>query len=142
MAYKKFIIVLFFLFFIGAILYKYFFYLDIQKGCYIKILPSVQGGNTLVKKSIKVLKYGSPSDYEDLCKHVNTIDLNYLSGGGFYYISIGKTIFVDPRFGLQDVSRIIVHEVCHARQRQEGRFLSEEECYKKDDEFIKKITSF
>lgn len=143
MTYKKLITLLICFCFLGMILYKYFFYFDIKNGCFIKILPSFQGGNTKIKKSINVLKNASFEDYNNLCKHVQTIDPNLL-GGGLYWDKLNsKTILVNASgYNLQIVAAIIVHETCHAMQHQQNKALNEGECYSKDDKFIKEITSF
>lgn len=142
MTYKKLIVILIFITVVAFFLYHYFFYTDPQSGCFIKIPPSFQGGNTKAKKAIKIIKINSPDDYKNLCKYIKTIDLfSGAAGGaaGLYWEKLNPhAILVNSMWYFQFFVEMIAHETCHATQHFEGRPYSEEECYKKGDVLIKK----
>jgi len=133
---------------LGIIICRYFFYVDLGSRCRISISPSILEFNNLtVKRSIDILKYGSPSDYRDLCKYVGKINPN-ISCGGFgggcfrnsEFNKGGRTIDVSTANGsLLWTAAVIVHETCHARQLYEKRGFSETECYDAMDETLKRI---
>jgi hypothetical protein len=133
-----------------AIVYYYFFYIDLASGCTISITPSIlELSNLNIKRAIGVLKYASPTDYQNLCAHIGNINPNFscggLGGGCFWMSDLEK----DPRS--IDVSTtkddlawtvsVITHETCHAMQYQEGRPLSEEECHLVGDRVLRSIVA-
>ena len=124
-----FLIIIFF-----SLIYKSFFYVDIKNDCFVKILPSLamELSNFNIKRSIKILKYSSPSDYQDFCRLVDTIDANVDCGGweGGCYRG-GKTIAVSTAQGTVSWTvAIIVHETCHAKG------FGETECYAAGDRIL------
>jgi hypothetical protein len=138
------------LFIIGLVFYKFFFYVDISNGCFIKIKPSItEFSNLSMKKALKTLKYGAPQEYLKVCQHVDTINPNYGCGGfqgGCYYHYEGvnpKEIYVSTSYrSLSDAIAVIVHETCHAIQFQQGRPGIESECYAANDKVLKAIVQF
>ena len=88
------------IFLLVSFTYKYFFYVDYKNGCFVKIIPSVamEFSNSNIKRSIEILKYGSPADYQNFCTYVDTIDANVDCGGfeGGCYRG-GKKLQLVPR---------------------------------------------
>jgi len=130
---KVFTIFLLILLFFGLI-YQFFFYIDIGNSCFVKIIPSItlEFSNSNIKRSIKILKYGSPADYQDFCRLVDTIDANIDCGGfeGGCYRG-GKRIAVSTAQGTVSWTvAIIVHETCHAMG------FGETECYAAGDRIL------
>lgn len=122
--------------------------MDIKNGCYIKISPAIlEFSNTNIKKALKILKYGSFSDYRNLCEYVETIT-PFMSCGGFeggcFYQTSPKTIYVSTsnRSVLQ-TTNVLVHETCHAMQLARGdKGLNEEECYADGDRILQSLVQF
>jgi hypothetical protein len=142
---KKFIKLLILLIIIGALVYKFFFYIDLENGCFIKFKVSLTEFSTgNIKESIKVLKYAEPEEYLKLCTHINKINPNLSCagfGGGCFYNSKPGQIDMSTAHEsfVGQTAAIVVHEVCHAIQHDEGRELSEDECYNHDNEIIKNL---
>lgn len=136
----KFIKVFLIIFIFSALIYNYFLYFDFKNGCFVKIIPSItlEFSNSNIKRSIKILKLGSPSDYQDFCRFVDTIDANIDCGGfeGGCYRG-GKRIAVSTAQGTVSWTvAIIVHETCHAIQIYEKRGIDESECYAAGDRIL------
>ncbi|PIR43092.1 hypothetical protein COV24_04655 [candidate division WWE3 bacterium CG10_big_fil_rev_8_21_14_0_10_32_10] len=143
---KKIYIVL--VLFLGLLLiYKLFFYVDIQNSCFIKIYPSfLELSNANIKRAIKILKQGSIEDYNDLCTNVTTINPNLGCGGfdgGCYYQNQHHTIYVSThqRDVLWSVG-VIVHETCHVMQAEQNKPLNETECYTADTRITQKLATY
>lgn len=142
--FKKTFIILFILSFVY---FKYFYYMDIKNGCYIKIKPAIlEFSNTSIKKAIKILKYGSPSDYKNLCVYVKTID-PFISCGGFeggcFYTTNPKTISISTsNRSLLQTTNVLVHETCHATQFAHSGTLEEGECYAAGDRILENLVQF
>lgn len=131
-----------------SLFFHFFIYIDLQNGCNIKIIPSLGEWNNLnIKRAIKVLKYGSPEDYQKLCKYVNTIEGSVSCGGwegGCFPGPYGpKSITVSSA---QDTvawsASVITHETCHAIQWDQLKALDETECYQTDDRFLQSIVQY
>ena len=140
---KKVLTIILVIFFFLGISYKFFFYVDFENRCFVKILPSIalEFSNSNIKRSIGILKYGSPTDYQDFCRLVDTIDANVDCGGfeGGCYRG-GKRIAVSTAQGTVSWTvAIIVHETCHAIQTVEGRGIGEGECYAAGDRILTTI---
>ena len=142
---KPLIIIIIILFSFGFI-FQLFLYVDIANKCFIKIIPSIAEWNNLnIKRAVKILKYGSPSDYKDFCTHVDTINGVVACGGfegGCFYGSQPKTIYISSAQEESTIAftvGVIVHETCHAMQYDQGRPGDENECYKEDDRLMRKI---
>jgi hypothetical protein len=147
---KKAIIPLLIIFFI----YKWFFYINVFNGCYIKIIPSAffEFNNGNIKEAIKVLKNADFEEYKTVCRNVKTIDGNPACGGfngGCYYISSLNTsekrrisVSTANSAYLAWTAAVIVHETCHAVQAKEGRGLDENECYTKGGEVLESLTRY
>lgn len=123
-----------------------FIYVDLENKCFIKIIPSLAEWNNLnIKRAIKILKYGSPSDYKDFCNHIDTIDGSIGCGGfegGCFYPNRPKTITVSSAQEETTIAftvGVIDHETCHAMQYDQGRPGDENECYKEDDRLMRNI---
>lgn len=136
--------------FFAYVFLHYFVYWDPGNNCRIWIRPSIlEFSNLGMKSALSALKYGSPSDYRTVCRHVSTINPNYACGGfggGCFYSSStrepeeGRMIYVSTtKNNLPAAILVIVHETCHAIQFQEGRPLNEGECYKEDDRVIREM---
>ena len=137
---KKFFTIFLLILLFSGLIYNQFFYVDFQNSCFVKILPSIglEFSNFNIKRSIKILKYGSPADYQDFCRLVDTIDANVDCGGweGGCYRG-GKRIAVSTAQGTVSWTvAIIVHETCHAIQTSEGRGMDEGECYAAGDRIL------
>lgn len=133
----------------GFLIYHFFFYADFKNYCFVKIKPSItEFSNLNIKRAIRVLKNGSPSDYRTFCAHVDTIDPNPSCGGfggGCFYSREDRARTIDISTSNRDLvwtSAIIMHETCHAIQYQEKRPLSEDECYLVDDKTIKTLMQY
>ena len=131
---KKFFTIFLLILLFSGLIYNQFFYVDFQNRCFVKILPSIglEFSNSNIKRSIKILKYGSPTDYQDFCKLVDTIDANVDCGGweGGCYRG-GKRIAVSTAQGTVSWTvAIIVHETCHAMG------FGETECYAAGDRIL------
>lgn len=130
----------------GGLYYRYFFYLDLANGCHISILPSLELSNLNIKEALAVLKRVTPDDYRDVCQYVTRVNPNFSCGGiggGCAFRNIPKSI--DISTSMDDLAwsaAIIVHETCHAKQFQQGRSVSEDECYLEDDRVIKKLMEY
>ena len=141
------IFVVFLLF--SLFIYKYFLYIDVPNKCFVKILPSwIELSNSNIKRSIKILKYGSPEDYRDFCSHVDTINpgiaiiscKRFAAGCFTGDKEHPKTIVVATSKDLiAGTIVVIVHETCHSIQFAENRSFSEEECYAVGDRLMEKI---
>ena len=141
------IFVVFLLF--SLFIYKYFLYIDVPNKCFVKILPSwIELSNSNIKRSIKIIKYGSPSDYKDFCAHVNTINpgVAILSCKGFVAgCFVGskdqpKTIVVSTsKDSIAGTIEVIVHETCHSIQYAENRPFIEDECYATGGQSMERI---
>ena len=127
---------------------KFFYYLDFQNDCCIKIRMSwLEWSNLSIKRALTTLKHGSPEDYKKVCEHVRVINPNYACGGfegGCFYVGADPyEIHVSTsQRTLAWTIAVIVHETCHAIQFQEGRTLEERECYAADDRILKKLVEF
>lgn len=136
----------------GWLIYRYFFYIDVFNGCFIKIKPSITELSSVnIKKAIKVLKKAEPSEYKKLCRYVNVINPNFSCGGfqgGCFYSSNPNPKEIDISTSRQEflgwTAAIIVHETCHAIQfREKGQTgLNEEECYLTHDNLLQKIVVY
>jgi hypothetical protein len=132
---------------IGIIVFSYFYlcrYYDTENGCNIKIRFSfLEFSNLSIKKALKVLKYGAPEEYSQVCKNITAIGTDISCGGfggGCFELKPGQiTISTAGNGFLGWTTAVIVHEACHNMQQKEGRNLSEEECYEKDSEVLQKI---
>lgn len=143
---KIFRIILIIIFSIVVINFWFFRYDDWVNGCHMRIMPSVLEWNNLnVKKAISFLRNKSPKDYNKFCTYVNTISPDLPcggSGGGCFHNDKPKQIEVSVLGHQDDLSittAIIIHEVCHAVQRNENRQLDEQECYGEGNRFLKEI---
>ncbi len=143
--YKKTFIILFLF---VLLFFRYFYYMDIKNGCYLTIEPAIlEFNNTSIKKAIKILKYGSPLDYRDLCKYVETIT-PFMSCGGFeggcFMQNTPKTIYVSTtRRSILQTTNVLVHETCHAKQFARGeKAFNEEECYAEGDRILQNLVKF
>ena len=135
---------------IGAVGYRYFYYVDFKNKCYIKIKPSIlEFSSQNIKQAIKVLKLAVPEEYQKLCGHVNVINPNFACGGfggGCYYGENLEKKEIDISTAnsgyLGWTAAVIAHEACHAIQGQEKRAMSESECDKIGNEILKKVISY
>ena len=100
-----------------------------------------------------MLKYADPENYKELCTRVDVINPNISCGGfggGCYHVNnfgsseTSRQIDIStPHDGFLGLTAaIIAHETCHARQAQEGRPISEDECYKLDDQTLQKVVEY
>lgn len=143
---KKIVKILITILIIGFFFFRYFFYMDIKHDCYISILPSLELSNVNIGNALGILKRVSFDDYKEVCRYVTKVNPNFSCGGmggGCAYQSIPKTI--DISTSMDDLAwsaAIIAHETCHAKQFQEQKTISEDECYKVDDRIIKKIIKY
>jgi hypothetical protein len=138
-------------FILGAVFFRYFYYLDFKNKCYVKIWPSfLELSSQNIKQAIKVLRYADPEEYGKFCGHVKSINPNFACGGfggGCYYgANNGNKKEIDISTAnsgyLGWTAAIIAHETCHAVQAQEKGQLNEDECYKVGNEVLKKVISF
>lgn len=135
---------------IGAVIYRYFYYLDFKNKCYIKIKPSfLEFSSQNIKQAIKVLKFAVPEEYEKFCGRVKAINPNFACGGfggGCYYGENLEKKEIDISTAnsgyLGWTAAVIAHETCHAIQGQEKRAMNEDECYKIGNEVLKKVINF
>lgn len=131
-----------------SLFFHFFIYIDFKNGCNIKIIPSLGEWNNLtIKRAIKILKYGSPNDYQNLCKYVNIIDGSVSCGGwegGCFSGTYGpKSITVSSAQNTEAMSAgIIAHETCHAIQFDERRSFDETECYTEQNRLLKTIVQY
>lgn len=135
---------------VGLFFYKYFFYIDFTNGCFVKIMPGYEFNNSTIKRAIKILKYGAPEEYANLCAHVSTINPNLgcggFNGGCFYNPKQneqldGRKIHISTAQGnVLWTAGVLVHETCHAMQYAESRPPSEQECYQADDRVLRLLT--
>jgi len=138
------------LFIAGAVIYRYFYYLDFENKCYIGLKPSIiEFSSQNIKQAIRVLKYAVPEEYEKFCGHVKAVNPNIACGGfggGCYYGDnlAKREIDISTTHGgyLGWTAAVIAHETCHAIQAQAGKALNEDECYKIGNEVLKKVISF
>ena len=130
----------------SVFVYSHFIYIDQSNECKIVIVPTLIPSNSNTKRVIKMIKEGSPEDYSDLCAHVSIINKNPGCGGldgGCYYYDQPRTIFVGNDQGnIALAGAIIVHETCHAIQGQEGRQISESECYTAGNRYMNAVTLY
>jgi len=151
---KKILLFVFFLILFFWLFGRYFLYIDVEYGCFVKIKPSIlEFSSQNIKKGILVLKYADIDNYKELCNRVDTVNPN-LSCGGF-----GGGCYRKTNFGSSEISRqidvstprngflgltaaIIAHEVCHLKQAQENRAFSEKECYELDDKVLQKVVEY
>ncbi|MEA2007045.1 MAG: hypothetical protein U9O20_02705 [Patescibacteria group bacterium] len=138
--------ILIFLLLVAGFIYRYFFYIDLQYACFVRINPSVtELSNANIKRAIKVLKHGAPEDYRTFCSTVEVIDPNPSCGGfggGCFHPAKGRKSTIDISTSQRDLAwtaAIIMHETCHAIQYREHRALDEDECYEVDDRTIKQL---
>lgn len=143
---KKLLKIFFIIFFLFAFIYNSFLYVDIPNRCFVKIIPSIafEFSNGNIKRAIKILRYGSPSDYQDFCKHVDTIDANIDCGGweGGCFRHGKKIAISTSRNTVAWTAAIIVHETCHAMQNAQRRDSDETECYAADGRILESIIQF
>lgn len=146
-------LVTFFIFLLvgGFVGWRYFFYVDFSADCYLRLQPSLlelSAGN--IKQAIRILKHAAPAEYAKLCRHVDVINPNLSCGGfggGCYYArDLGQDRQIDISTAHSNflglTAAIIVHETCHAIQHQQGRSLSEAECYELDNEVLKNLVVY
>lgn len=147
MTIKKLTKIVILLIFFVFVIFKYFFYIDIMRGCYLRITPSIlEFSNLTIKRAVKILKYASPEDYKNLCNNVRKINPNPSCGG------FGGGCFHEVRPDTIDISTskreliwtvgLIGHETCHVVQNKENRPFSEGECNKVGDKILKNIVEF
>jgi len=140
---KKFLTIFLIILLFFGFIYQFFFYIDVDNSCFVKIIPSItmEFSNSNIKRSIKILKHGSPTDYQDFCRLVDTIDANIDCGGweGGCFRSGKKIAVSTSQRTVAWTAGIIVHETCHAIQASEGRGLDENECYSADDRLLRTI---
>lgn len=111
------------------------FYIDVTKGCYLAIVPSLhlEFTNAGIKRALTIIKNISPDNYKNICQRVNIIDTNISCGGmegGCFDSAHPRTIYVTaPAREITWVAEVLVHEACHARQKYEGRPGEERECH-------------
>ncbi len=128
----------------GLFVYHFFIYFDKDNKCFITIIPSYLPSNLDTKEAIRIIKYATPDNYQKLCTNIEVIDMNPSCGGfdgGCFRASKPQKIYVgndqsNPAVG----SAIIIHEMCHAMQAREGRYLDEVECYEKSTVFLDSVT--
>jgi len=96
--------------------------------------------NANVIQALKALKYASKDGYREVCNNVDEMFLNMSCGGfqGGCYYNRPNEIHVSTAHDqfLGWTAAIIVHEACHSKQRNEGRPLSEDECYQRTHETL------
>jgi len=147
---KKIIKIIIIVLIVGAIFFRYFYYLDFKNQCYIKIKPSfLEFSSQNIKQAIRVLKYAAPEEYGKFCGHIKSINPNFACGGfngGCYYGENIEKKEIDVSTAnsgyLGWTAAVIAHETCHAIQAQEKREMSEAECYQIGNEVLKKVISF
>ena len=143
---KTIIFIVFLLFLVNSIIFKYFYYYNKQNNCSIKISPSFEFSGGTIIRAIAVLKNSSFDDYQDLCQNVNTISTRIACGGfggGCFYQNSPNSITVSASGrDLTYAVSIIVHETCHAIQFSENRDISEPECYAAGRRILKEIIQF
>jgi hypothetical protein len=133
-----------------AVFFRYFYYVDFKNGCYVKIKPSIfELSSQNIKEAILVLKNAVPGEYEKFCSHVKAINPNMACGGfggGCYYGENLKKKEIDISTAnsgyLGWTAAVVAHETCHAIQGQNNKPISEDECYKINNEVLKKVISF
>lgn len=131
-------------------IYRYFYYIDFSERCYIKLKPSLtELSSQNIKQAIKVLKYAVPGEYQKFCSHVKKINPNIacagFNGGCYYQYNLEKKeidVSTANSSNLGWTASVIAHETCHAIQHQEGRELSEDECYRKSSEILRATIKF
>lgn len=142
---------LFFIFIIGFFIYgltSNFFYIDLAGNCFIKILPSwdFSFNQSKIKEGLLILKNGSPTDHQNICKRIDTIDPNIDCGnseGGCYWQGNTKRISVSTANATSTwVAAVIVHETCHSQQDSENKPLSEGDCHAEGDRILKTLSIF
>lgn len=126
---------------------KYFIYIDIKNNCFITIKPSIlEFSNAVMKKGLRVLKYGSPEDYAKVCQYVNKINPNISCagfGGGCFQNNNPKSIDISTsNRSLLWTSLIIVHETCHVIQFQIAGKTEEGPCYDAMDKTMSKLVAY
>ena len=129
---KNFLAVIILTFFLFSLIYHFFLYIDVENGCYIKIIPSYNQilSPKRFKRDLKIIKYASLEDYKNICNLISTIDTNtflrcaHLPHGYSCYIPRSKTISLSSSTG----AYTMIHEVCHAVQESERRYFDESEC--------------
>ncbi|MDP3900627.1 MAG: hypothetical protein Q8Q23_06145 [bacterium] len=149
---KRLIKIFLFLAIAGFVGYRYFYYVDRDSNCFIKIKPSyLEFSASNIKEGIKILKYAVPEEYEKLCIYVDTINPN-ISCGGFqggcysFYNDNVKEIDISTANHdfLSSTASVIAHETCHAIQFQtygrEG--IDEKECYAVGNKVMTAVIDF
>jgi hypothetical protein len=143
---KKWFKILFVLLIIGAFVYKNFVYTDEQYYCSIKVLPSFQPSNWDFRKVFTLLKQTAPEEYKYMCANVSTISKDMSCGGfdgGCYYTEQRRTLYIgNDQDNIAVTVAVIIHELCHARQNNEGRPLIESECYQKAAVYLNGLYSY
>lgn len=143
---KKLFITIIILFITAFILLRYFVYVDLSYSCNINIIPSMELSNRNIIRSLITLKNASASDYKKVCDNVQFINSNVACGGfdgGCYKTGARNTIYVSTsQRDLVTTTMILVHETCHLLQEKENRVMTEQECYKKGDDFLKLVTKY
>lgn len=124
----------------------YFIYFDLANHCLLRLYPSFfEFSNLNIKRSLEILRYGSPDDYKTVCQSIKVINPNFSCGGfggGCYSVYNSNPGTIDISTSQNDTlmtSAIIVHETCHAIQFKEKRALNEDECYHADEKTLKKL---
>ena len=130
---------------IGFLIYKFYYY-DPVYGCQITIIPSFLPSNNDTKTILKMIREGSPDDYLRICEYVRVINKNPSCGGldgGCYKPSKPYTIYIgNDQRNIAMAAYTIIHETCHALQVQDGRNLSETECYKIGASYLRAVTLY
>ncbi|OGD66918.1 hypothetical protein A2442_03480 [Candidatus Campbellbacteria bacterium RIFOXYC2_FULL_35_25] len=138
---------IFYLFLILFFVYKFFFYVDISNGCFVRFKPSFMEFNTgNIKDAIAVLKNAVPQEYQKFCGNVSKINPNIACGGfgGGCFYGTEREIYLWTSHGsfVGWTAAIIAHETCHVVQDLEERTMEEGECYKIGNEVLKSIVEY
>jgi len=133
--------------FFGLWVVSFFYYIDFEEACVIKMKPGVLSlielNHSNIRKGIKVLKYAEPEIYNGICDNIDVISSDIGCGGwqgGCHYGKAGKiTLSTTKNEFLGWTAAIIVHEYCHDLQIRSGRPISEDECYKFDHDILQSV---
>jgi len=125
---------------------SFIYYKDPFIDCKIRIATSFEFSNKTIKAGMRALKFGQPEVYKEVCAKVKIIDTATACGGfggGCYRPGTEGRIYVSTAQGaVLESAAIIVHELCHLKQQEEGRPFEENECYAADDVIFSELAQF
>jgi hypothetical protein len=125
---------------VSARLINDFSYLDIEGLCYIGVDEDILRGNDkTINQALSYIKKDSPSDYETVCKYVDSIIETYCIGSDPHikelkgadapgcYIKGSKVIYIFPQEGdsekiVEERAKNIIKYANYSRQFWESRY--------------------